>query len=327
MRVWKLLSNSRWNNPSGSKKGTLISHFINLSLIISRIELQLVQPTRLLFASLTAFAISSGTEAYSGQQILTSLLGNGFEPQNLGFLESAFEQLVPAISSTNSGTRKSAAQCFGILYSGLIASRSESEYNRVSNALDALAGKSLPGVISGWIADNSTSNQAWGGFLALSHALCRLSNDGDMSQLSATLFPLSDFIISLLKRFEQESNSEGLDAAAECVGLLGSWGVFGKVVKFPISKVLADGKPFEVMNIVSKLKKSANDGNETAILNLGRLSVWMDEETDSAVLESISEIVRQCHELKQTAAQFTVGKALSYLAFCNVGDSTLSNIH
>jgi proteasome component ECM29 len=324
------MMNAITSNPSNSGKMMVTESWetqMDLSLEqpiwqSKGLQVDLLQPTVLLFASSVAFAVQNGSqEAVNGQQIFTSLLQNSYEPQKLKFLPFALRTIIPAVQSKQHATRHLASQCFGILYADIVNGKLEAEYSELSESLKQLMSKSISVVLTDWTLD--TTVESWGGLLALAHTLCRIT--GDVSQIKDELFPLTAFCSALLHRFANETNPEGLEAAVESFGLLGSWRVFGRVINFPVNEVKVDDKPFDVSTVVDKLQKLAKDGNESAILNLGKFSLWLDQEKDAETLGKISDILRECHELKQTATQFTVGKALSYLAFSSVGDPMLSD--
>lgn len=74
----------------------------------------------------------------------------------------------------------------------------------------------------------------------------------------------------------------------------------------------AIGELSSVRKVSDKLYERSKDGNETAILCLGQLSMIVSEDGDD--LKYLEDHLHKLHEIRQSEVHFTVGEALSCLA-------------
>lgn len=192
--------------------------------------------------------------------------------------------LLPILKSNDHGKRMTAAQAIGIL-------ASHSDYN----ALPIIEG--LYGITQDWNkAVGSSLNAVHGAVTALGFLFSRAACRGQEVQTH-------DFLKVLFSIFG-DSRDETLQEASHVA--IGQMCMFASLTPDAVEK-------YSTVRVISdKLYGRAKEGNETAILCLGQLSMILRE--DSEDLKHLEDQLHKLHEIRQSEIHFTVGEAFSYLA-------------
>ncbi|KAF2422587.1 ARM repeat-containing protein [Tothia fuscella] len=221
--------------------------------------------------------------------------------RQFGF-ESSINNLIHSVNSNNEHIRSKAARCFGILFAYQLKdqqSGSASSTASLSKRLMVMGPK-----ISEWEhAVGATINHIHGALKAIAFTWSRLAFCADLESFQERLSPFHETVLRIL----QESTEKTLlEAAYTFVEQLSIFSVYGKRVK-------VDATTIE--SIIDKIAEKGQEGNEKAIIALGRFSVFLDEsEDEKSPIRLIDDRIYKMHEIRQMEAQFSVGEALCTLA-------------
>lgn len=192
--------------------------------------------------------------------------------------------LVPILKSNNHGKRMTAAQAVGIL----------------GSHPDCNAGPIVEGLLSTTLdwskAVGSSLNAVHGAVTALGFLFSRSACRGQAMETHEFL--------KLLFEIFSESRDETLQEATHVA--------IGQMCMFASLTPAAIDQYSTVRAVSDKLYERAKEGNETAILCLGQLSMIVSEDSDD--LKHLEDQLHKLHEIRQSEIHFTVGEAFSYLA-------------
>lgn len=197
---------------------------------------------------------------------------------------SRAKSLLPMLKSNDHGKRMTAAQAIGILASHPSCDTApivEGLYNTARGWKDAVG---------------SALNAIHGAVTALGFIFSRSACRGKEIQTQ-------DFLEVLFEIFN-DSRDDTLHEASHIA--------IGQMCMFASLTPDAIGKYSTVAAVSDKLYERAKEGNETAILCLGQVSMIVQEGSDD--LKHLEDHLHKLHEIRQSEIHFTVGEALSYLA-------------
>ena len=250
--------------------------------------------SRFLLAALEGFTDSSLGDVDSSGTCLLEIcsLSPGVV---LDEIVSQVSKLQGAIFSNRHSSRSIASHIFGIL-----ASRGETTAQDVESLLHQFSSK-----IVNWSGSVGLEvHEVHGSILATAYWLSRkkyLKNDYSL-QGDAELA----FVKSILTILSTSHDKELLDAATLAVDQLCLFGTFTS------GTIPA---PYNVLSLLDKLKKRAEDGDENSVLTLGHLAMQCNEDLlQSSALSRIIDSLYALHEQRQPELQFAVGAALSCAA-------------
>lgn len=210
-------------------------------------------------------------------------------------LVSETSYLMPILESNQLSRQLLAAHAFGILASHPIA-------DRTKTAIDI---KKLLETTQKWdVAVGATVNKVRGAITSLGYYFSRCSYRGrDFHGL-----PEYNQYLHMIIRVILSSGDKTLLEA--CYISLGQLAMFNALTFANI-----DGSA-QLRSIVDQLYGVAKEGNETAILCLGQLSMILSEESENKEndLMYIEEQLHRLHEIRQAEVHFAVGEAFSYIA-------------
>jgi proteasome component ECM29 len=242
------------------------------------------------------FAVFIGvTESETGStDHLIELLALAPEPVVRQLVPLA-NSLEPAVLSNKHSRRMTAAHAFGIL-----ASHPDSNAN-----LTGKEAHKFQSLTQGWgTAVGATANQVHGSIVAQAYAYSRCAYRG---QSIVDLTQYQEFLAAVVKILTCSRDSTLLEAGYIALGQLTMFGAVTVEVLNNISSVRA---------IIDKLYATAKEGNETAVLCLGQISMILPEipGSEGSDLAYLEEQLHKLHEIRQAEAHFAVGEAFSYLA-------------
>ncbi|KAF2671482.1 ARM repeat-containing protein [Microthyrium microscopicum] len=260
----------------------------------------------LMLGSLQAFSMHSSSDVLDCQDIFVQLLSVSPKPYRKRLVQYLdFDSILTALKSSDRTTRELAARAFGILFSERWSSK-ESESNI----------KTLSGLIQdakNWQSSSGIEIQAaCGAIMALTQAFVRLTATELSDSVSAMLQDLNRIACQVAS---SAKNKDLIEASLSTIGQFGIWLTYGHKLSFPVPGVLDADKELTKDDLVSKLAKQAEEGNERAAVALGRFSVWLEEESDKNLLMKIYKSLYECHSIRQSETHFAVGEAMSCVAF------------
>ena len=203
--------------------------------------------------------------------------------------------LQTCIFANHSTLRNTAAHIFGLL-----AARTASPETQVRSTIDRLWRK-----VDSWkSAVGSEVVQVHGAVLSLayytSRRSCIASGSGELRDLAKRLVTASLCILA------ESHEKELVDGSVEAISQLA---LFGVLIPDAMSTIYGPSE------LISKLAKRAETGNEKAVLAMGHLAIQCSEdETDSSLLGKIIGTLHGFHTVRQAEVQFSVGAALTCAA-------------
>ena len=214
---------------------------------------------------------------------------------DLDKLSSRVMHLRTSILSNQSTLRSTAAHIFGLL-----AARAACPQSQVQSVVDVLWTK-----IDSWkTAIGSELNQTHGAILSLAYYIsrkhCIASGSNESKDLGARLITASLDIIA------NSHDKELVDGSIEAISQLSLFGVFTP------DTMSAKCGPSELL---SKLAKRAETGNEKAIIAIGCLAIQCPEDDPGpSLLDEALETLYKLYVVRQAEFQFSVGAALTCAA-------------
>jgi proteasome component ECM29 len=253
----------------------------------------------LLLAIQKTFSMGRSPDVLDCQELFVQLLSAAPRQFRQSFVaQHGYKEVLAGLDSADRLTRRLGARSFGILFSEVaVPFGPTSPLPRLQSVLD------------GWSSTGARGlNDVSGALEALSYVIGRmLFNKSSSPELLSAANKLHATIAGILT---ESKESLILDSAYIAVSQLSLWLAYGGHLTFPP----AEKDTFNVITLVEKLAGAAKRGDEKAVLALGRFSVWMKEDK-ADILKSIYEKLHECHEIRATESQFTVGEALVCLAF------------
>ena len=213
----------------------------------------------------------------------------------LGALSLRVEHLQNPIYASQYTLRSTGAHIFGILAAR--ASTSES-------LLLSMAERLLLKASSWEDAVGLDAVQAHGAVLSLAYYVSR--RNSIVSTHEKDLRDLTEKIITTSSAILIESHDKELvEGSIEAISQLALFGVLS------LNGMDGSRSPSE---LIAKLAKKAEAGNEKAIVALGHLAIYCPEKLDSSLLAKIIETLYGLHTVRQAEVQFSVGAALTCAA-------------
>lgn len=201
---------------------------------------------------------------------------------------SRAQVLIPILKSNSHGRRSTAAQAFGILAS----------HPSADVAADI---KQLLQTVQAWnSAAGASLSSVHGATVALGYYYSRLACRG---QEPNSQNDYEEFLKVLFETFEDTRDDLLREGTHVAIGQMCMFGCLNVDTIEKFSKVRA---------VSDKLYEKSKDGNDPAIMCLGRLSMILSE--DDGEFKHIEEQLHKLHEIRQSEVHFTVGEAFSYLA-------------
>lgn len=203
--------------------------------------------------------------------------------------------LIPILQSNQLSKHLLAAHTFGILASHPIAESTQKAAD-VNKLLET---------IQKWsVSIGATVNKVHGAITALGYYFSRYGHRGqDLRGL-----PEYNQYLDTITHVVLSSRDKTLLEA--CYIAIGQLAMFEAVTLATINGVT------QLRAVIDKLYGVAKEGNDTAILSLGQLSMILPEEPDNneSDLLYIEEQLHKLHEIRQAEVHFAVGEAFSYVA-------------
>ncbi|KAH9829277.1 ECM29 protein [Teratosphaeria destructans] len=248
-----------------------------------------------LFLSLTA------SEAIASHGALTDFLALAPDA-GIQSLLPHITDLVPVLQSNKHETRLTAAHAFGILASYTSVNHSAGEVHKLLETSKKWEG-----------AVGAAANQVHGAVVAQGYYFGRRSYKGTIKIVDEQYTLYLEILSKMLTACRDPSLLEA------CFVALGQLAMFGAVTTEQLTSLAG------LRSIVDKIYTHAKEGNETAILVLGQLSMILPEKSDRehSDLAYIEENLYKLHDIRQAESHFAVGEAFSYLA-CGWQSSALA---
>ena len=206
------------------------------------------------------------------------------------------EQLQNPIYTSHYTLRSTGAHVFGIL-----AARASTPESQSQSMVDRLWLKA-----SSWkSAIGLEAIQTHGAVLALAYYTSRRrcivpSPKEELRDLTERIIAVSLSILA------ESRDKELVDGSIEAVSQLA---LFGGLSPNAMKEVCSPSE------LISRLIKKAEAGNEKAIVALGHLAIhYLEEESDSSLLAKTTESLYDLHSVRQAEMQFSVGAALTCAA-------------
>ncbi|KAF2769317.1 ARM repeat-containing protein [Teratosphaeria nubilosa] len=210
--------------------------------------------------------------------------------------------LLPVLQSNKHEKRLTAAHAFGILASHPSANHSAGEVHKLLETSKKWKG-----------AVGAVANQVHGVIVAQGYYYGHRSYRGTLrtGDEQYTLY------LEILSKMSTACRDASLLEA--CFVALGQLAMFDAVTPEQLASLAG------MRSTIDKIYAHAKEGNETAILALGQLSMILPEEPDKdhSDLAYIEENLYKLHEIRQAESHFAVGEAFSYLA-CGWQSSALA---